>query len=72
MGKEKYFINVIIGVGIYTAIPLLVFIPFIPTPTYGKNILFIFALIINWIILAECRMRDMKEKIDKKVRRKKK
>ena len=64
MNLEKFFEKVIFEIGKYTLIPGLVFLPVIPTPNYGKDILFVVLLIINWVVLTEFKIRDMNKRMN--------
>ena len=69
---EKHFENIVFGIGKYTAIPALI-TAIAKTPVYGKEVLFAILLVLNWIILTEFKIRDIKTKVDSfKIRRKKK
>jgi len=63
MSLEKRFVNSITELAKYTAIPLLIFIPKIPSFGYDKDFLFTILLILNWMILTEFKIRDMNSRI---------
>ena len=65
MSLERRFENIIVELAKYTAIPLLIFIPKVPSFGYDKNFLFVILVILDWIFLTEIKIRDTKVKVDK-------
>lgn len=72
--KEIFYDNIIFQIGKYTAIPaILAFV--IKIPDYDERVIFALFALLNWIVLIEFKIRDVKNKLycllkEKNLRRK--
>ena len=63
MNLFEIFQNFIKGLGTYTAIPFAI-IFFVDIDVYNPKVFFPILVLVNWIVVAEFKMRDTKREIN--------